>query len=243
MNTRVRIFAVVATLCLCGPVPAADGSSTPQVTVSGYDYSSAVLETQAKLRKTQAAENPEVRKFMDLIDAGLADANDLESFGNLLTRRGFLELAVVYSREAIRFDPGNAVYWTNLGTILNQMGDSSSAISAYKHAIEIDPGMANAQYSTTSESSTRGRASTTGPWSSTSSLSPSTPRWPTPGSTPRSSTITSSRPRASCSTSAERDARRCRCSGWARSTPRSSRPRSRSRDSAFGPTVSSPRLL
>jgi len=152
MSDRVRITGVALALCLCASMTLAQETSAPsaeaplQVTISGFSYSPAVHDTQAKLRKTQAAKNPKVRQFMDLVDAGLADSTDLETFGNFLAERGFLELAVVYSREALRFDPDNAHYWTNLGTIQRQMGDPSSAIDSYRKAIAIDPGMATAQY-------------------------------------------------------------------------------------------------
>jgi tetratricopeptide (TPR) repeat protein len=152
MSDRVRITGVALALCLCASVAvagkkaAAPAEAPVAVTVSGYEYSSSVHNTQGMLRKTQAATNPEVRQYMELVDSGLADANDLESFGNFLAERGLLELAVVYSKEALGFDPDNAHYWTNLGTIQRQMGDNSSAISSYKKAIAIDPGMAIAQY-------------------------------------------------------------------------------------------------
>jgi tetratricopeptide (TPR) repeat protein len=152
MSDRLRITGVALGLCLCASISFAAETSEPpaeaplQVTISGFSYSSTVHDTQAKLRKTQAAENPEVSKYMDLVDAGLADSTDLETFGNFLAERGFLELAAVYSREALRFDPENAHYWTNYGTIQRQMGDNPSAIDAYKKAIAIDPGMAIAQY-------------------------------------------------------------------------------------------------
>ena len=152
MSDRVRITSVALALCLCASMtvgqetPAPSAEAPLEVSISGYSYSSAVLDTQAKLRKTQAVKNPKVRQYMDLVDAGLADSNDLESFGNFLTERGFLELAVVYSKEALRFDPDNAHFWTNLGTIQRQMGDNSGAIDSYLKAIEIDPGMAIAQY-------------------------------------------------------------------------------------------------
>jgi len=152
MSDRVRITGVALALCLCASMTVAQETSAPsteaplEVTISGFSYSSAVYDTQAKLRKTQAAKNPEVRQYMDLVDAGLADSTDLEMFGNFLAERGFLELAVVYSTEALRFDPDNAHYWTNLGTIQRQMGDNSSAIDAYQKAIAIDPGMAIAHY-------------------------------------------------------------------------------------------------
>jgi len=152
MSDRVRITSVALALCLCASMsvgqetPAPSAEAPLEVSVSGYSYSSAVLDTQAKLRKTQAVKNPKVRQYMDLVDAGLADSNDLESFGNFLTERGFLELAVVYSKEALRFDPDNAHFWTNLGTIQRQMGDDSAAIDSYLKAIAIDPGMAIAQY-------------------------------------------------------------------------------------------------
>ena len=152
MSDRVRITSVALALCLCASITVAEETSAPsaeaplEVSISGYSYSSAVLDTHAKLRKTQAVKNPKVRQYMDLVDAGLADSNDLESFGNFLTERGFLELAVVYSKEALRFDPDNAHFWTNLGTIQRQMGDDSAAIDSYLKAIAIDPGMAIAQY-------------------------------------------------------------------------------------------------
>ena len=152
MSDRVRITSVALALCLCASMtlgqetPAPSAEAPLEVSISGYSYSSAVLDTQAKLRKTRAAENPKVRQYMDLVDAGLADSNDLESFGNFLTERGFLELAVVYSKEALRFEPENAHFWTNLGTIQRQMGDDSAAIDSYLKAIAIDPGIAIAQY-------------------------------------------------------------------------------------------------
>lgn len=113
---------------------------------STYTYSSKVQQTQAKLHKTQAVEIPEVRDYIELVDARQAGPPQLEAFSHLLARTGFLELALVYSGEAVRLDRDNAEYWTNHGTIARFMGDLSEAIDAYSKALKIDPGLAVAHY-------------------------------------------------------------------------------------------------
>jgi len=129
------------------PAAATPETESPDSGLEGsYRYSSQVLRMQAKLHKTRAVDIPEVRDYIGLVDARQAGPVELEKFSHLLAQRGFLEIALVYSEEALRLDPDNAQYWTNHATIARFMGDYSEAIDAYKKAIEIDPGLAFAHY-------------------------------------------------------------------------------------------------
>jgi len=132
-----------------GSAPA-EATPVPESPESGleasYRYSSKVLGMQAKLHKTRAVDIPEVRDYIGLVDARQAGPVELEEFSHLLAQKGFLEIALVYSEEALRLDPDNAEYWTNHATIARFMGDYSEAIDSYRKALEIDPGLAFAHY-------------------------------------------------------------------------------------------------
>jgi tetratricopeptide (TPR) repeat protein len=129
------------------PAEAAPEGESPESGVEGsYTYSSKVRQAQAKLHKTQAMEMPEVREYINMVDARQAGPAQLEAFSHLLARNGFLEIGFVYSGEAVRLDRDNPRYWTNHGTIARFMGDHSKAIDAYRTALKIDPGLAMAHY-------------------------------------------------------------------------------------------------
>ena len=129
-----------------GGVQPAEGAPEGSGVEGSYTYSSKVRQAQAKLHKTQAVEIPEVRDYIAMVDARQAGPKQLEAFSHLLARSGFLEIAIVYSGEALRLDRDNAGYWTNHGTIARFLGDNSEAIDAYRTALEIDPGLAMAHY-------------------------------------------------------------------------------------------------
>lgn len=130
------------------------GSATSETTkdtgvvsiVGAYTYSAATQAMQNKLHKTQAATIPEVRSYMFMVDTGQAGPRDLHAFALLLSQEGFLEVALVYSAEALLLEPDNAQYWTNHGTIARYAGDNKESIKANLAAIELDPGLALAHY-------------------------------------------------------------------------------------------------
>lgn len=133
-----------------GGAPRTSSDETVEVEAGSTEgsrrYSRDVRQMQARLRKTQAASDPEFRRYMELVDSGLAGSSELGAFANLAAGHGFLEIAEVYLREALRFDEANALLWTNLGTIQRQAGKLDAAIGSYKRALDIDPGLAIAHY-------------------------------------------------------------------------------------------------
>jgi tetratricopeptide (TPR) repeat protein len=78
---------------------------------------------------------------------GLADAHN--NLGRLLHDAGSpgcLGTAESSYRLALCADPGIALYWFNLGVVVEDQGRCAEAIAAYERAIELDAGIADAHY-------------------------------------------------------------------------------------------------
>jgi cytochrome c-type biogenesis protein CcmH/NrfG len=46
---------------------------------------------------------------------------------------------VKWFEQAVKADPGNAVYWTNLGNARRDINDAAGAEQAYRNALDNDP--------------------------------------------------------------------------------------------------------
>jgi len=78
---------------------------------------------------------------------GLADAHN--NLGRLLHDAGSpgcLGAAESSYRLALCADPGVALYWFNLGVVVEDQGRCAEAIAAYERAIELDASIADAHY-------------------------------------------------------------------------------------------------
>jgi tetratricopeptide (TPR) repeat protein len=74
----------------------------------------------------------------------LADANN--NLGRLLHDRNALVAAEGHYRLALCADAGVALYWFNLGVVLEDQGRDGEAIAAYERALGLDALMADAHY-------------------------------------------------------------------------------------------------
>lgn len=64
----------------------------------------------------------------------------------LHAQAGQLDAAVELIRRAIAICPSSAVYFSNFGNILKDIGRVDEAIAAYQQAIRLKPDYANAHY-------------------------------------------------------------------------------------------------
>lgn len=58
---------------------------------------------------------------------------------SILTKRGHIPQAIERYRQVIELDPSHADAWNNLGILLGDAGDLSSAREAFQHALRLTP--------------------------------------------------------------------------------------------------------
>src|SRR5207249_44595 len=66
--------------------------------------------------------------------------------GDAAIRRGKLQEAETFARQAVEVDPALPDAFTTLGVVLSTAGRKADAIDAWKRAVEIDPAQFNALY-------------------------------------------------------------------------------------------------
>ena len=74
------------------------------------------------------------------------DASVFSSIGRIFFRKGYLDKAEHYTREALKLDEGFAEGHGNLGVILKRSGKLEEAAECYSRAIELDGGFAKAYF-------------------------------------------------------------------------------------------------
>ncbi|HVK86696.1 MAG TPA: tetratricopeptide repeat protein [Kofleriaceae bacterium] len=86
-------------------------------------------------------------------ERALAGRPDLADAHNNLGRvihesdgQGALAVAEAHYRLAICSSPEVALYWFNLGVVVEDQGRTSEAIAAYEHALALDGGLADAHF-------------------------------------------------------------------------------------------------
>ena len=66
--------------------------------------------------------------------------------GNLYSRKGEIEIALIDYQQAIRLNPRNAGAYTNRGFALSQQGDQEAAIRDFDEALHFEPNLYQAFY-------------------------------------------------------------------------------------------------
>ena len=105
-----------------------------------------LARTNERVLTSRLGRDAEIRKYVELVQAGRADAAQIAMLGNTLADAGALPAAAAYYQEALRLDPENADLWVNFGTIQRRSNQSKAAISAYQQAVSIDANHAVAHY-------------------------------------------------------------------------------------------------
>ena len=75
---------------------------------------------------------------------GLYTSAQHNDFGVVYESQGDLKRARRQYERAVRRDPANAIAWTNLGNVLDQVDRSDMAQDAYRRALAVSPGYAPA---------------------------------------------------------------------------------------------------
>ncbi|MGE0549646.1 MAG: tetratricopeptide repeat protein [Kofleriaceae bacterium] len=76
----------------------------------------------------------------------LADAYN--NLGRIHHERRTLAVAESCYRIALCIENGVALYWFNLGVVVEDQGRYAEALAAYAHALELDPAFENAHFNT-----------------------------------------------------------------------------------------------
>ena len=98
------------------------------------------------LRVSEFGQDPTVAKYLDLIKAGEATAQQIAAFGNFLGQAGRPETALAYYDLALDLDVEDVTIWLNAGTLQRQVGNLGAAAGAYVEALGIDSNLADAHY-------------------------------------------------------------------------------------------------
>jgi len=91
-----------------------------------------------------------VQAALDALDHAIAiDSTQALAYHKrtlILNRIGHLPEAEASARRAVQLQPGEAVFWANLGDLLNRQGRTREANEANSHAVRLDPKNADNWY-------------------------------------------------------------------------------------------------
>lgn len=73
-------------------------------------------------------------------------AEDAHQIGVLFYEQGKYRNASEYFRAAVKINPANPIYHSNLGNALQEIGEVEEAITHYHHAIELNEGFSDAYF-------------------------------------------------------------------------------------------------
>lgn len=78
-----------------------------------------------------------IENFEKMLAAGRDNALLRFSLGNAYLGAGAADKAVPHLQKAVEQDPGYSAAWKLLGRALNEAGDASSALEAYRQGISV----------------------------------------------------------------------------------------------------------
>jgi tetratricopeptide (TPR) repeat protein len=141
ISTRLFTLAVLLLLAGCAGNPAREAAAPAAAdSAAGRDYASALaaldagddLRAEAELQQL-AARHPDY-------------AGPTATLGLIKARRGELAAAVALLEQATATCSSCAPVWNELGVLRRQQGQFAAAEAAYRKAIELDPGLADAHF-------------------------------------------------------------------------------------------------
>jgi predicted Zn-dependent protease len=80
---------------------------------------------------------PAIENFEKMLAAGKDNALLRFSLGNAYLGAGEAARAVPHLQKAVEHDPRYSAAWKLLGRALNEAGDASAALAAYRNGIEV----------------------------------------------------------------------------------------------------------
>ena len=84
--------------------------------------------------------------YKGILDVDPEHSDSLHLSGVIALQTGKYDVAVDLINKAIQFNPGNSIYYNNLGNAFKDRGNLAEAISCFQKALEIKPDFAEAYY-------------------------------------------------------------------------------------------------